>query len=72
MNTRDAKGNYIPWTGRSTKPERTFGSRFSVQHTSASGWFVFDNLTDRVVKDGLGSLERGKELARKLAQEHSQ
>lgn len=67
MLTKDAKGNYIKWTGRSPKPKRTYGNRFEVLHSSASGWYVFDCRDDRVVKDGLGS----EANARKIAEQQS-
>lgn len=64
---KDTNGNFIPWTGQPTKKNRTHGGRYSVQHTGASGWFVFDNRDDRVVKDGLGSLENATAVAKVLA-----
>ena len=67
MTTKDANGNYVPWTGRPTKKGRTFGGRFSVQHSSASGWYVFDNLLDTVVDDGLGALENAVAFAKVMA-----
>jgi len=53
VNIKDDNGNYIPWTNRPSKKDRIFGGRFSVNHSSASAWYVFDNLFDRVAKDGM-------------------
>lgn len=64
---KDANGNWIAWTGRPSKPERTYGGRFEVLHSSASGWYVFDCYANRVSGDGLGSIANATKLARKLA-----
>jgi hypothetical protein len=66
---KDENGNFIPWTGRPTKKNRTFGGRFSVQHSSASGWYVFDNLEDRTLKAGLYSLNDAVACAKATAAE---
>lgn len=52
---RDERGNYVSWTGRESKPKRTYGNRFEVLHSSASGWYVFDCRDDRTVASGLSS-----------------
>lgn len=58
------KYTHGPW-GRPVKADRMFGSH-EVIHSSASGWHVYDHATGRVIKHGLGSLEKAKAFAKKL------
>lgn len=56
----------ISWTGRKINQKRLYGS-FEVLHSSASGWYVFDHETVRVVKDGLANLQAATDEAKRLA-----
>lgn len=55
----------VSWTGRKINQKRLYSS-FEVLHSSASGWYVFDHETVRVIKDGLGNLENATKVAKDL------